>query len=1629
MKGKAYLRYTSFLALFIIIALSSLCPSFAASKRYEYGGVELLDETQTELYEYIKSEIPVLPNGNPVPQWIYIQGTKKYLNYRVWNDLGTVCYGKYTDVPKNDFKKGTQPPGFPVNQNDGYYLNNGVRGEWRYHGYDVSGNKLSNIYFIPDSVVTKFNERDWIKDPWGNLSVPKRTPASIYNNAAIYSIYSPDIKARVQNWINKSMKAWSQGGTYGVPLKGNIIDPEVFRYLNVESAPTIQRNGQGRMWHLNRTEWYQTVVVPVLESKTNLPVTAGIQCLTPLGKIMDVGEAMNNEKFKINFNIDGLLNDVGYFDDTVKMTTHYTRHDIKEWRIEFTSPNSDGSPGTHTETRIVPSIKSNTITAGFSFNATYGFMKSHRTFLVTAKVTPIYHDGKSGITGNASLTVGLEFEPVPALGAQEIEFTPNHNIPEIAFEGVKFKPTDNTNMSLVKSKSVKVDGVPVDYDYFFSGNYVFPGEVGINGRFAYVDCEYTLEGFPEGYNTAKSRDIVYIYPTKPIANFALTSNTWKQNRLITVQNTSNLANIQLVLTYFPIVEYEWTFGNDTTKLCKGTDTDMLKQLMYKESGVYSLTLRCKNTLGRWSDPYSVTFQVLEDVGPAVGVNLNESVFSRNDTVSAWYYSIVSTDGDTIKYSKIELWYDSDNDGEVDELLKAWENEEQFPDYTPDKLGYYKYKLYAKEDILGDTLMEYITEEDKKASEYEVEFWVDNFQPMADLYVNIPIQRPNIDLYIMLDKDLEAEKVEYVKSNRMNISNWLLGKNIIPNVSIWDMKTYTYSQPASTSKNTGGSYPPSTLEYSSNGYSGTLNRTSVSNNPYTRDEGHYENKTETKTVSQSASNTTWDRYRWTGTSWVLDGSNNTQLPGTRSYSDSQGYSGTLYKGGTVKTGESGSRPSNPSVGQTYTVYYYFTCTYSGTVSRTIQVWVPNIVSYNSYTGHYSGTIYKDVRQDYTDTFNPTSLKYIIYLSDTLVSEPEDLNLVRGYAKTSKLYLAGTEDIKEFSAYDKFFNIAGRGIDSVIDEILRDIAENSPEVEKYYTLQNQEFKLNVGQIDLENDSIIEEAMQYVHEPGYYDNPTGIEPGTVEQFSEDAGWTTAEKNKLANTGKYTIYRRVKDEPSTDPNFSQYSYYSGLTSIEIYVVRKPIALATLDWDYDTGTNTYKTTWVDLSYDPDHQYSRADKGIVGRTIMWRKSGSQWSYGIPDNLSPGTYELNYYVLDPEGYWSDPFIMNFTLSASPPIQFEAYLRPLLANKFSLIRIEGSAENPGIPASEMLEAFGIWTRYPEDVHLEMALYNSVNKRVSDVKTVYFDPSKGTKTGNDISWNNVTYRIPETLPDGSYEFRISAVSENGVSATKSFGVDVFTPLSLNPFMPAEAVSGTSLAVGAQTSRYADKLTVTLFHELGSAYQLTVSLSGESGTEGKVWNGSIEIPANVPEGDYYAKFTATAPSGKTETKYAPFKLTNLGITSVTLSGYWNHWRGQVDIFGERLTNEPHRFLSLECVKVNITTAGNPDRVTIRFSPELEAMQYTDPNGHVYYYDEDFFGYKVEFPKDSTFFAPGNHVYWEYNLPLAPSTKNWNNARLRSPYKMIVTAYKGEAKAQFVIDDIEITGNIYDLTYIQPKN
>jgi len=293
---------------------------------------------------------------------------------------------------------------------------------------------------------------------------------------------------------------------------------------------------------------------------------------------------------------------------------------------------------------------------------------------------------------------------------------------------------------------------------------------------------------------------------------------------------------------------------------------------------------------------------------------------------------------------------------------------------------------------------------------------------------------------------------------------------------------------------------------------------------------------------------------------------------------------------------------------------------------------------------------------------------------------------------------------------------------------------------------------------------------------------------------------------------------------------------------------------------------------------------------------------------------------------------------------------------------------------------------------------------------------------------YTIPATRADAIYTAQFYAVSEGFAEIRKDVEFQVATPINLVPDMPAEVVGNTSITINAATSIYANTTTVQLFR--GTAYQtLALSMTGMINGSSKNWTVNYTVPAGIPVGNYTARFTSTTPNGNTQTRDVTFRVESLKITGVTISGYWNHWRGQVDMFEKQMSIEPHRFLSLEKVRIDVHTTGFADKIDIRFSPALESMQFTDQDGNQYDYLQDYGLQYVYFPVSFTLDggAQDNHLQWEYALPLAPSTVGWDDIRKKPQYYMTVTAWKGEYSVTYTISDIDITGNIYDLTYIQP--
>ena len=1492
--------------------------------KYENGGREYFDQAIYDSYKK-NYQLPTLPTGVVIP--LKVKGY--FLNYRLFTQKNLVVYGNYNSVPSNYFKCGYQ---IHENLNDknpkiyydgGYFLKpDGVtckgreqnpethgtacktnRGEWKYLGYDVNGNTFSNMWMINVATETTFKERNWIKEPWTDTNeVKKRLIASIstYNGAAYNSkeFYSRAMVQGTKNWIYQTFKKYG-----GIPNNGKPYDPNVYQYMYIQSAPTIQKSGSGRMWHVrdNGSIWYQTFSVPLLAQskesgtvKTDLPVKCYVSALSKMPAIPE-GSELDNQTVKLEFEVKGELFDyiirkedepapdgwVEYYKDPVARTVFYTRQDIKDWQLNIES--ITGLTLTEAEKKVkTVNTVGNIGKTTFTVEATVAEIKklpkvgdSYKIEVIAAaKVNYLDSHSQLAKGENSFITGKIQKPPQPEKEPVIIDH-PNiriqNSIGELAFDGVAFTDAkDNTDMSAVSGTELYINGQAVDYDDFFSGKYVFPSVTDKNGYFAEVICRYNLDksrislrGLDDEQKAVImsaapvqyiSTDYVYVYPTKPNAQYIISSNTWKQNRIINIKNNSEEGNIKLVLEKYPITEYRWSYGGDTSKLYKGTDTDMIKQLQYKEPGTYSVTLECKNSLGKWSDPYTIEFPVFEDISPNIELNLTDSILTRNDELAAWHYDINSTDGDRIAVAKIELWYDSDNNKKVDTKIQEWNGLgdngiceiEDFPKYTPTQLGYYKYKIYAKDEFVGvtgqDTLKQYITDTDKKEEIYEVEFWVDNYQPLSDLYIDAAIERPNVDLFIMGDKGLPQDDLTYLSENRVSIENYLLGRNILPDVNVWNMKTYEYSTPANTSINTGNRYPTKTTPYSSSGYSGTLSLASVIDNGGNYDFGHTETKTETKTASAG------------GRSVSGTGISSSSPPSSISYS-SDGYTGTLSGYGYSYTSY-----NDPESGTFHWTRSY--AGYSGTVSKTVSYWVPDVRWVPNYTGYYSGIIYKYVRQPYTNPWRANSSKYILYISSGTISELEDF-LKAASQSDAKIILAGTGDIKkQASRYALYIDTGGKTIQQILNEALEYISYETPSIEQVYILQNQRFTLNYGESDLENDTITDKEMQYVHDKNYFDNPTGQESNTLTATNSTEGWTTTERTSFANVGRYQIYRRVKDLPEGAYG-KDYSYYSGATEVDIYVHRKPIADAVLDWAYDPDIDTCKTIWVDKSYDLDHNITRAntDKGIVERKIMFRKDSGEWQYYIPDTLTYGSYEVKYYVRDMEGAWSDPWLYNFTLDGSP--QLTALARSKDSN-FSL---------KSIPASEIIEAYDLWTRQPGEVKLEMNLTPDVNGLPS-TKTVYFKENvTGKQKGQDIDWFNQILQIPDIFPDGERTFTIRARDiKTGVSTPKMFSVNVYTPINLQPNLEGRTINTNVMAqITARTTKYPEKTIVIM--QYGTAYQsaaiyMSGTIKNMEAYGQKAWTVNYTPPANIPDGIYTARFISNNPSGKTETKDVTYRV-----------------------------------------------------------------------------------------------------------------------------------------------------------------
>jgi hypothetical protein len=166
-----------------------------------------IDAGNQLLYNGISNEIPFetlsLPPDYKNKPYITVKingkSTKLKFNTELWVDKNIGVYGDYRYAPKNTFTNYTENPNPSITTP--YYNKNGVKGEYRFHGYSVDGILYTNNCFpVEEASNRKAEVKSWQYHYWTNPILINKNDDKLsdYNKAALkgdkVTIVSPDYK-------------------------------------------------------------------------------------------------------------------------------------------------------------------------------------------------------------------------------------------------------------------------------------------------------------------------------------------------------------------------------------------------------------------------------------------------------------------------------------------------------------------------------------------------------------------------------------------------------------------------------------------------------------------------------------------------------------------------------------------------------------------------------------------------------------------------------------------------------------------------------------------------------------------------------------------------------------------------------------------------------------------------------------------------------------------------------------------------------------------------------------------------------------------------------------------------------------------------------------------------------------------------------------------------------------------------------------------------------------------------------------------------------------------------------------------------------------------------------------------
>ncbi|MCT4584075.1 MAG: hypothetical protein N4A54_04035 [Peptostreptococcaceae bacterium] len=365
--------------------------------------------------------------------------------------------------------------------------------------------------------------------------------------------------------------------------------------------------------------------------------------------------------------------------------------------------------------------------------------------------------------------------------------------PPIVYEGVPFSVTTRGSRvyygeeSLSAKKAVEKGIASYDYDLSCDKE----GSLKADGGKISVETlgsqniTYTLQSKDA---EDKATDYFKVLPT-PVAKYKVLGVV-KENRKLTIDTSASIhhkdypfneseteINIKDLATGERATITQSNVHKTRNIKAKRLDNEGKAELLFKKEGNYEVEVYKEDTRGK-NDTFKGKIYVYKDKPPIVDIQ-GKKINYRDDSKKAKIKLKIicdSLDGDIIKSKSLTYAVDTNNNNNFsDEDFKELDInlEQKEYEFETDKVGKFKFKIEAQEDLTPETIPEFVTEDDYLKSSIERIVEVDNLAPHTSLKA---IKSQTVEILTLIKKegiDTIQNKIADMKTNLNKANNTII----------------------------------------------------------------------------------------------------------------------------------------------------------------------------------------------------------------------------------------------------------------------------------------------------------------------------------------------------------------------------------------------------------------------------------------------------------------------------------------------------------------------------------------------------------------------------------------------------------------------------------------------------------------------------------------------------------------------------------------------------------------------------------------------------------------------------------------------------------------------------------------